>query len=262
MPIGTLFISPDWHHSDEGIAALHCLRHKQSNQRRPFYCLEKPLLIDTNVDVFEYKIFLLGDSFVGKSSIAAKLSANVVAREYKETLGIQLSTVYWPAKLVEVSRTVLFKLQLWDCGHSASENFSHLLPALKDRADGVMLVFSFIDKSSFTQLPVNMTRLLATDNSSPAAQAPLCRFVVGTKQDRQTEVDVTPADVSDFEHRWSLKVLCVPNVLGHVTSLSSGDCEDVAPLLNYMCDQLWTRDQIIAGKLPANAAFAGNVQQH
>ena len=28
------------------------------------------------------------------------------------------------------------------------------------------------------------------------------------------------------------------------------DVEEVAPILNYLCDQLWLRDQIMAGKVP------------
>lgn len=29
------------------------------------------------------------------------------------------------------------------------------------------------------------------------------------------------------------------------------DISEVAPVLNYLCDQLWLRDQIMAGKVPA-----------
>ena len=41
-----------------------------------------------------------------------------------------------------------------------------------DRADGIIFMFSFIDKSSFNDLPHQMTRISADK---------VCRFVIGTK---------------------------------------------------------------------------------
>ena len=39
-----------------------------------------------------------------------------------------MSTTYWPAKLTEVNRTILFKLNFWDAGDSALKKFDHILP--------------------------------------------------------------------------------------------------------------------------------------
>jgi len=192
-------------------------------------------------DVFEYKIFLSGKTGVGKSSIAATLAGHDAPSEYHETLGIQKSTVYWPAKIVDVGRVLLFRLHLWDAGDNAINKFDHLLPAIKEKADAAMFIFSFVDKSSFIDIPHRIARV--TGDSSN-----LCKFVIGSKLDVQTDVEVTQNDVVDMESRWSVKVLSISSTLS-MGSSTRWDSEDIACTLNYICDQLWLRDQVTQGKI-------------
>jgi len=244
MPIGTLFIAPEWYLSEEGQNVLSSLRHKHTNKRKAFCLLEKPIHMPTvSPDVFEYKIFLSGKSGVGKSSMAATLSANDVSFEYHETLGIQKSTVYWPAKIVEVGKVLLFKLHLWDAGDNALNKFDHLLPAVKENADAAIFVFSFVDKSSFTDIPHRIARV-TTDSPN------LCKFVIGSKLDLQTDIEVTQNDVVELESRWSVKVLALSNILSMGNNNTRWDNEDIASTLNYLCDQLWLRDQMTQGRIP------------
>jgi len=248
MPIGTLFIAPEWYQSEEGQNALSALRHKHTNKRKAFFLLEKPIQLSTGgPDIFEYKIFLSGKSGVGKSCIAATLSANVAPPEYHETLGIQKSIVYWPAKIVEVDRVLLFKLQLWDSGENGVSKFDHLLPAIKENADAAMFVFSFVDKSSFADIPHRMARV-TTDMPN------LCKFVIGSKLDLQTDIEVTQNDVVELESRWSVKILSVSNTLS-IGTTTRWDSEDIASTLNYICDQLWLRDQMMQGKISPPSAL-------
>ena len=43
-------------------------------------------------------------------------------------LGIQTATVYWPAKVLDINRVIMFKLQFWDAGENALKKFDHILP--------------------------------------------------------------------------------------------------------------------------------------
>lgn len=55
--------------------------------------LDRPVLAPPwNLGEFEYKIFISGRSGVGKTSIAARLSANEVPRTHGETPGSHIST--------------------------------------------------------------------------------------------------------------------------------------------------------------------------
>lgn len=241
MPAGGLIL-PDWHTSAEGKQTFTALLDKSTNKRRSFAVLEKPVFTTAVIpDVFQYKIFISGKTGVGKTAAAAKLSANKVSRTHFETPGIQVSTVYWPARLTQVDHTVLFKLQLWDVGENALKRFDYMLPACMDRADGIIFMFSFVDKSSFNDLPHQMTRISADK---------VCRFVIGTKLDLQGQNEVTQQDVFDFEANWSLKVLSVRNIFSAYSRPGRDDIGDVAPVLNHLCEHLWRRDQVLAGKIP------------
>ncbi|KFP96337.1 REM2- and Rab-like small GTPase 1, partial [Leptosomus discolor] len=61
-----------------------------------------------------YKVFLSGKSGVGKTALVATLGGTPVSPVHHETLGIEVTTVYWPAKLRATGRPVLFQLHFWD----------------------------------------------------------------------------------------------------------------------------------------------------
>ena len=155
------------------------------------------------MDEFEYKIFISGKSGVGKTSIAAKLSANTVPTAHSETAGIQTSTVYWPALMRDTEQPVMFKLVLWDAGENTLKKFDHILPACKDKVDAVIFSFSFADKASFEDLPQQMARVVGADDN-------FCRVVMGTKLDVAAS-EVTGRAVQEFEAAWKLPVLGIRN---------------------------------------------------
>ncbi|XP_050838495.1 ciliogenesis and planar polarity effector 2 isoform X6 [Serinus canaria] len=96
-------------------------------------------------------------------------------RGHHETLGIEATTLFWPAKPRGSGRPVLFQLHLWDCGDGALRKFEHLLPACKEEADAALFLFSFTDRASFEELPALMGRVLGPGDRH------LVRVVVGTK---------------------------------------------------------------------------------
>jgi hypothetical protein len=52
--------------------------------------------------------------------------------------------------------------------------YLYIFQACKAQMDGVLFMFSFIDKTSFNDLPHQMSRILDTDDNA-------CKFVMGTK---------------------------------------------------------------------------------
>ncbi|NXY92608.1 CPLN2 protein, partial [Alcedo cyanopectus] len=104
---------PDWLFSPDGRPYLDSIFHK--NQRRLFGLLEHPVLAPTlAVPTVTYKLFVCGKSGVGKTALVATLAGNPVPHGHHETLGIEATTVYWPAKIRASGRPVMFQLQFWD----------------------------------------------------------------------------------------------------------------------------------------------------
>ncbi|NXS71173.1 CPLN2 protein, partial [Pandion haliaetus] len=104
---------PGWLFSTVGRPYLDSIFPK--NQRRVFGLLEHPALPPTlAVPTVTYKLFLSGKSGVGKTALVATLVGTPVPPIHHETLGIEATTVYWPAKLQASGRPVIFQLQFWD----------------------------------------------------------------------------------------------------------------------------------------------------
>ncbi|XP_051493381.1 ciliogenesis and planar polarity effector 2 [Apus apus] len=167
-------LEPGWLLSPDGRPYLDSILRK--NQRRVFALLEHPALPPAlAAPTITYKLFVSGKSGVGKTALVATLVGTPVPPIHHETLGIEVSTVYWPAKVRATNRPIIFQLHFWDCGDGALRKFEYLLPSCKEEADAVLFLFSFTDRSSFEELPAQMSRVLGPDEEK------LLRVVVGTK---------------------------------------------------------------------------------
>ncbi|CAH1239612.1 RSG1 [Branchiostoma lanceolatum] len=237
-------ISPEWHKTPEGREYLAGILRR--NRRRIFGLLERPSLSpQQEPETVSYKIYLAGKSGVGKTATVAKLAGIEVPPTHQETPGIQTTVLYWPAKLVQREKVIMFKLHFWDAGEQALKKFDHILPACKDKVDAVLFLFSFTDRSSFDDLPHLMSRVVESSES-------ILRLVVGTKYDQTLHNEVPTRDIREFEHRWKVPVLMIRNVDGPRTPDGKAldgraGIMEVAQFLNSICEHLWRHDQIAAG---------------
>ncbi|XP_066190545.1 ciliogenesis and planar polarity effector 2 isoform X1 [Sylvia atricapilla] len=237
-------LEPGWLLSPAGRPYLDSILHK--NQRRVFGLLERPALPPAlAVPIVTYKLFLAGRSGVGKTALVAWLGGTPAPPTHHETLGIEATPLFWPAKPRASGRPVLFQLLLWDCGDGALRKFEHLLPACKEEADAALFLFSFTDRASFEELPALMGRVLG------AGDRDIVRMVVGTKFDLAPHAAVTEGDVRAFEGTWGLRVLragAAPGAGGARAGLAR-----VAPVLDALVEGLWRRDQVTAGVTAGDA---------
>ncbi|XP_067422322.1 ciliogenesis and planar polarity effector 2 [Emydura macquarii macquarii] len=241
-------IVPDWHKSPEGKEYLATILRK--NKRKFFGLIERPVLPpQMATDIASYKIFVSGKSGMGKTAMVAKLAGLEVPSVHHETTGIQTTTVYWPAKLRDSGRALIFRFHFWDCGEAALKKFDHILPACKEKADCILFLFSFTDRSSFDDLPNQISRVMEGSEN-------LVKIVIGSKFDQFMHTDVTEQDLTEFRRAWRLPVLRMKSVNG--PRLADGRTLDgraglleVAHVLNGLAEHLWYQDQVMAGLVPA-----------
>ena len=72
---------------------------------------------------------MIGKGGVGKTSLVTYLSGApdwTNSHHQGETPGIRTTNIYWPARIQ--NQLVLFQLDLWDSGETASKKYSHILP--------------------------------------------------------------------------------------------------------------------------------------
>ncbi|KAK4327241.1 hypothetical protein Pmani_002297 [Petrolisthes manimaculis] len=201
-----------------------------TNKRKFFGLLEKPNLPPSAPSV-SYKIFMFGKAGSGKTWTMNRLSGQDVPWQHTETLGIQCCTVYWPMKIG--NRLILFRLEIWDAGDNSVKRYNHVLPACREGVDAVLVCVSASDREGWTDLP----RLL-TSAAQPTDRAAI--IVVATRWNNVGYREVTENEVETIENTHGVPVI----------RLDSGGDEQhtdelthTAPVLNFICKQLWQRDQ-------------------
>lgn len=116
-------------------------------------------------EIRHYKLYLLGKSGVGKTSLINTLIGILPAGNGRsdETLGIRIFTLYWPVYLEEArlegksqGRVILMRLDLWDCGSRAVHQYAYMLPQCKLDADASLLIFALTDRKSWEDVPMLM----------------------------------------------------------------------------------------------------------
>lgn len=224
----------NWLNSPEGESFLHHFYVNSTKKRRFYGVLERPLL-PPNIEEVTYKIFMVGRPGAGKSSVVARLSGIIGCSTYSEICGIKKTNVYWPVKIWD--KVVLFKLQFWDTSESSIKKYSHILPACTEKVDGICLVFSFEDQTSFNDIPYLMNTVGAIDEK-PA------NIVIGTRFKPWTTLAVTDVRVKEFESKWNVKVIRIDT--NKLTSRS--EILDCAYQLNSICNALWNRDKEFISK--------------
>ncbi|XP_052819461.1 ciliogenesis and planar polarity effector 2-like [Mya arenaria] len=232
------YLQHDWQTTGEGHDMLSCLFIRNKQRLRTFGLLERPPLA-AHLEEARYKIFVAGKSGVGKSATVAKLTGHDIPKTHMETPGLQTSTCFWPGKIIDVNKVTLFHLQFWDAGEMATKKFDHVLSACTERVDCILFLFSLVDKSSFDELHALISRL-STPNSNVA------KLVIATKCDQHAHSEVTQRDIRDFEKAWQIPVLKVKNI----PDINQSDINDTIHTLNSICEHLWQRDLILAGKIP------------
>lgn len=217
---------------------LSGLFHK--GERKQFGLLEKPSLApDHAISYAKYKIFLVGKSGSGKSSVVCNLTGRLASKINPYTPGIEVGLVYWPVRLISTGKILYFSLYLWDAGDQACKTYEHVLPACTEDADCILFTFSFTDRSSFNEVSTNHNQLIQVPNQK---KEPL-RVMLGTKTDLYAHSDLADREIQDLSEQLQVPVLRICNI----ESDKEKHFEQSAQFLNSLCNLLWLRDEDMAG---------------
>lgn len=128
-----------------------------------------------------FKILLLGNQGVGKSSLLGRFADNEFLETYRTTVGVDFKI-----RTVEIDDKAV-KLQLWDT--AGQERFKTVTNTYFRGAHGVILVYDVTDPKSFAQ--INDYWLKEVENNAPPNAV---LMIVGNKCDLNNRaVDVKKA---------------------------------------------------------------------
>lgn len=145
-----------------------------------------------------YKIVMLGDSGVGKTSLVARLTnpERPLNHDISATMGIEFDTQMLDTPQGKV------KAQIWDT--AGQERFARvLLPTYFRKAKGVILVYDITNAKSFESLS---ERWMAQLNDH-ASSDDLAKLLVGNKSDLEASREVTKDKAEQFCQEYGMEML-------------------------------------------------------
>lgn len=128
-----------------------------------------------------YKIIIIGDSNVGKSSLVLRYCDNKFIQNFISTIGIDFKI-----KTIEIDGMKI-KVQIWDT--AGQERFRSISKAYYRGSHGIILVYDVTDKQSFNNLKIWINQL------NDMKEKPC--VVVGNKVDTDKR-EVTYEDAKNF----------------------------------------------------------------
>ena len=100
--------------------------------------------IRENEELLNYKIILVGDSGVGKSSFLKRAVHNIFTENYQATIGFEFLLLFYEINGIKI------KLQIWDtCGQ---EMYRSLIQGFFRNTSLALLLYSVDDQNSFNNL--------------------------------------------------------------------------------------------------------------
>lgn len=131
-----------------------------------------------------YKIVLIGDINVGKTSILSRFRYGSFESDYMPTLGID----FFSKNLFFEDKTI--RLILWDT--AGQERFRSLIPSYLKNADCIIIVFDITNKESFLSLNKWLTD--AKNNASENTIYVIC----GNKTDLKERRTVNENEINEY----------------------------------------------------------------
>lgn len=120
-----------------------------------------------------FKIIIIGDSCVGKTSLARRYVNNTFYESYKSTIGVDFLS-----KTIRINKKNLH-LQLWDT--AGCERFHSMSPSFYRGADGCIIVFDLTNMLSFRNLENWIDEFLLISHPYDPASFPF--IIIGNKSD-------------------------------------------------------------------------------
>lgn len=171
---------------------------QQDSEEFPDQRIKDRSLID-----YQFKIIIVGDPSVGKSSLILRYTDNAFRRNYVPTLGVMVSD-----KIFKIEDSVI-QLTLWDIG--GQQKFARMREAFYRGSDAVFLVFDLTQTESFNNIPKWFSDIVEQlkDRSEE-----LIGFIIGNKRDLTDQREIKSAMANQLAKRLELGFIETSALLG------------------------------------------------
>ena len=148
--------------------------------------------MNTDYD-YLFKILLIGNSGVGKSSLLLRFADDTFTDNFMPTIGVDFKI-----RTLEVDGKTI-KLQIWDT--AGQERFKTITSSYYKGAHGIIVVYDVTDKESFKNIDtwMNEVEKHASDNVS--------RILVGNKSDLTDSRQVATDEGKELADQYNIRFM-------------------------------------------------------
>ena len=139
------------------------------------------------------RVMLIGNSNVGKTSIAKRYCKNQFNHNYISTVGIDFVTKY-----IKVGEKMI-NLQIWDT--AGQERYKVIAKNYYNKSDGFIIVYDITNKSSFNDISgwVSQIKELASQDNK--------NIIVGNKCDLEEQREVNKIEGENLSKKYNCQFL-------------------------------------------------------
>jgi Ras-related protein Rab-1A len=140
-----------------------------------------------------FKVLLIGDSSVGKTSVLLRYVDDTFNPEFQTTIGVdfKISTFQLNGKVI--------KLQLWDT--AGQDRFKNIVASYYRGAHGIILAFDITNATSFQ----NVSRWF--DEAQNYLQKSVPKLLIGNKADLSSQRAVRTEDAKELADRLGVQYI-------------------------------------------------------
>lgn len=142
-----------------------------------------------------FKIILIGDSGVGKTSLMTRFTDKCYEESSLTTIGVDFKI-----KTIDIDGAKV-KLQIWDT--AGQEKFRAIVSNYYRGAQGILLVFDMLNRKSFTSLSDWLGEL---EKKGALNTADI--MILGNKIDSKEQIDVFDEEIQSFLSRNNIPESC------------------------------------------------------
>ena len=142
---------------------------------------------------FIFKVLLLGNSNVGKSSLFLRFVDDIWNDTFVPTIGVDFKI-----KTLEIDEKKI-KMQIWDT--AGQERFKNIISSYYRGAHGILLIFDVTDKESFKNLSNWLIEIEKNGNKN------VLKLLIGNKTDLEDKRVISYNQGKEFADTYGLKYI-------------------------------------------------------
>ena len=147
-------------------------------------------MANSNEYDYLFKMLIIGDSGVGKSSLMNRFSDNVFSETYINTIGVDFKI-----RTIDIGGKMI-KLQIWDT--AGQERFRTIVSSYYRGAHGIMIVFDITDRESFTNVAMWYEEI--KKYAAPNVKT----ILIGNKADNDTKRQVEYTEAKEYAENMNI----------------------------------------------------------